>query len=297
VVRWLRGNRSLQVGILVLIPFFAFAAFPHLIAPYGPNELVTAPLEAPSHAHWLGTDEIGRDILSRTIFAARNDLGVSLASTALAALVGIALGLVTGYRGGLADALAQRLSDVILSFPAILLAIFLITILGRSQRVVILTLAILFMPGFQRLARTLAIALRERGFVEASIIAGGGTAHIARKHLFPNAIGTLLVGASLTASYALLTAATLSYLGLGTQPPNPSWGNMLQDAFSWVFRAPLYGVVPGVCITLVALGYVWFADGVEFATQRGSQRSGGVLSRLLRQRGPDPDGPAAGIVS
>lgn len=262
---FLRGNRRLQLGIVLLLPFLLAALVPGLISPHEPNELVSAPFEKPSGAYWLGTDELGRDIFSRLVWAARADLKISLGSTAVAALVGVLIGLLAGYRGGFLDSLALRITDVMLAFPSILLALFLITIVGRSDGIVILALALLFVPGFIRLARGLALAIRRRGFVEASVIAGGGPLYVVRRHLLPNAIGSILVGVALTASYALIAAATLSYLGLGTQLPDPSWGNMLQASFGWLFSAWWYGVAPGICIALVALGYTALSGGIEDA--------------------------------
>jgi peptide/nickel transport system permease protein len=147
-------------------------------------------------------------------------------------------------------------------------------VVGHGDNVIILALAVLFVPGFVRLARGLALQIRQRGFVEASVIAGGGPLHVVRKHLLPNAIGAVLVGIALTASYALLAAATLSYLGLGVQIPRPSWGNMLQSSFNWLFQAWWLGIFPGACIALVALGYVLLAGGIEQAFSGRAARPG-----------------------
>ena len=265
----LRRNRRLQLGLAMLLPFVVFAIVPGLVAPYGPNELIDAEFRDPFGTYALGTDSTGRDVLSRLIWASRSDLVISLGSTAVSAVVGVAIGLWAGYRGGWLSGLTLRITDVMLAFPSILLALFLITIVGRSTGIIILALALLFVPGFARVARGLALSLRERGFVEASVLSGGGALHVVRRHLLPNAVGPLLVGFALTAAYALLAAATLSYLGLGTQPPDPSWGNMLQDAFGYVFQAWWYGVFPGVCIAWVALAYLLVSQGIEHAVARG----------------------------
>lgn len=260
---WLRGNRRLQVGLVLLVPFLVIALLPGVFAPHGPNELIGTPFAKPSTTFWLGTDDLGRDTLSRLIYAAREDLKISVSSTAIAALLGVLIGLLAGYRGGFADVAVLRATDVMLAFPSILLALFLIAIVGQSDRVVILALALLFLPGFVRLARGLALSIRQRGFVEASALSGGGPLHIARRHLLPNALGPLLVGFALTASYALLATATLSYLGLGTKLPDPSWGNMLQEAFGFMFLDWWAGIFPGACIVLVSLGYMLVAGGIE----------------------------------
>ncbi len=270
---WLRHNWRLKTGLLMLSPFLLAALIPGVLSPYPPDELLsTFPFSPPFGAYTLGTDSDGRDILSRLIFSARTDLKISLGSTLLAAVIGVTIGLLAGYRGGWLNGIVLRLTDVMLAFPSILLALFLITIVGRSDWIIILALSLLFVPGFIRLARGLALALRERGFVEASVISGGGPFHVVRKHLFPNSIGPLLVSLSLTAAYALLAAATLSYLGLGEPPPSPSWGSMLQDAFGYPFQAWWYGVFPGVCIVWCAYGYVLVSQGVERAVARGPVR-------------------------
>jgi len=252
----------------MLLPFLLCALIPARLAPHGPNELVAVPFERPFGDYLLGTDDIGRDVLSRIIFAAQADLKISLASTAIAAIVGVSLGLFAGYRGGFLDGLVIRATDVMLAFPSILLALFLLAVIGRSDRVIILALALLFVPGYIRLARGLAIGIRHRGFVESSVLSGASAWHVIFRHLLPNAIGPILVGSALTASYALLAAATLSYLGLGVQLPDPSWGNMLQSSFNWIFEDPWQGVFPGVCIVLVALAYMTLSAGIEDALRR-----------------------------
>jgi peptide/nickel transport system permease protein len=272
-MRHLRHNRALIVSLIFLLPFALAALLPGVLAPHDPNQTLTAPFQTPSSSYPLGTDELGRDLLSRIIFAARADMGISLAATLIALIVGATVGLVAGYLGGFFDQLAMRVTDVMLSFPSILLALFLISVFGRNSAVEILSLAVLYVPGLLRLSRGLALSMRSRGYVEASIVAGAGTNHVTRVHLLPGAAGPLLVGTALVASATLLAAATLSYFGLGTQPPDPSWGNMLQDSFDALFIAPWYGVVPGLCITLVALGYTWLGDGIEHAIG-GSGRAG-----------------------
>ena len=259
----LRRYRPLLPGLLLLLPFAIIAIVPGWIAPHGPNELIDSPFLRPSGTYLLGTDEVGRDELSRLIWAAHTDLKISLASTVVAALIGIFIGLASGYRGGLIDSVVLRASDVMLAFPSLLLAIFLVAVFGSGDLVLITALALLFVPGFIRVSRGLALALRTRAFIESSLISGGGTRHVVWRHLLPNAAGPLLVAISLTASYALLAAATLSYLGLGTQIPTASWGNMLQTAFNWVFGDAWLGLFPGVCIVLVSLGYTTLASGIE----------------------------------
>ena len=183
-------------------------------------------------------------------------------------MIGVTIGLLAGYPGGWLSTVTLRITDVMLAFPSILLALFLVAVIGPSDYIVMLALTILYIPGFMRFARGMAISLRERAFVEASVISGPGPVYVMRRHLLPNAIGPLLVGVSLTAAYTLLAAATLSYLGLGTPPPAPSWGNMLQASFNYVFQDWQYGIWPGLCIVTVALAYVLISEGIEVAVQR-----------------------------
>jgi ABC-type dipeptide/oligopeptide/nickel transport system permease subunit len=236
-------------------------------------------LLGPSRDHLLGTDEIGRDLLSRCIYAARTDIFVSLSAAAVAFVVGTAIGLFSGYAGGRIDTLTMRIIDVLLSFPTIVLALFLITIFGRGQWVQILAIGLVMMPSTARFSRGEGLMLRGRGYVEASRISGGSRRHILVKHVLPNSLATLLVAASVLASSAVLISASLSYLGLGAQPPEPSWGNMLRAAYGVVYDAPLYGIGAGVCISLVAGAYILIGEGLRRKFR--NDRSVGTLSSSI----------------
>lgn len=283
---WLRGNLRLQLGLAMLLPFAIAAIAPGLIAPHEPDELVSSVFQQPFGRYPLGTDGVGRDILSRIVYSAQTDLKISLGSTVVAAVVGISIGLLAGYAGGIPSGFALRVTDVMLAFPSILLALFLITIVGRGTGIIVLALALLFVPGFIRVARGVALTLRERAFVEASVISGGRMPYVVRRHLLPNAIGPLLVTFGLTAAYALLAAATLSYLGLGSPPPAPSWGVMLQDAFKYPFQAWWYGIFPGLSIVWVALAYMLISQGVEHAIARGPFAAAASTDGSLALTGP-----------
>lgn len=258
-----RQPLPLLAGLVVLVPFLVMCIAPGLLAPHGPLEIVDLPLLGPSSKYPLGTDEVGRDLLSRSIYAARTDIFVSLASAALAFTVGVAIGLYSGYTGGIPDTLTMRTVDVLLSFPTIVLALFLITIFGREQWVQIVAIGLVMMPSTARFSRGEGLVLRNRGYVEASRISGGKRLHILIRHVLPNALPTLLLAASVLASSAVLISASLSYLGLGAQPPHPSWGNMLRSAYGVVYDAPLYGVGPGVCISLAASAYILLGEGLR----------------------------------
>lgn len=269
-------------GLVMLAPFVAFGLFPGFFAPHDPFKIVGLPLLGPSSEFWLGTDEIGRDLFSRVIHASRNDLLVSVLSAAVAFTLGTVFGLLSGFIGGIFDTVSMRTVDVFLSFPTVVMALFLITVFGRDTWVQVLAIALVMTPSMARFARGEGLVLRSRGYVEASRVSGAGRAHILFRHLLPNAMPTLLVAASVLASAAVLIAASLSYLGLGAQPPAASWGNMLRSAFGVVYDAPLFGIGPGVSISIVAGAYVLIGEGLRrrFRTDRNTSSISRSVGRL-----------------
>jgi peptide/nickel transport system permease protein len=256
-------------GLCLLLLFVIVAIFPGLFAPHSPYAIGAIPLSPPGGAYPLGTDEVGRDILSRVIYSAQNDVPVSLAAGVLAAIGGAAIGLVAGYVGGLLDTVAMRTVDLALAFPTVVLALFLIVILGRGEGTLILAIALVMMPSMARFSRGAALALRPRAFVEASRTSGASVRHIVWRHILPNALSPLLVAASVLASAAVLLIAMLSYLGLGAQQPTPTWGGMLNEAFDNIYQAPLYGVAPGVCVVLLSGAYLLIGTGLRTRQTRG----------------------------
>jgi peptide/nickel transport system permease protein len=273
LARVLRLPRPLLAGAAILAPFLYLAVLPGTVAPYSSTLTVGVPLAAPSASDLLGTDEIGRDVLSRVIYGAQSDVLVSLAATALAFVVGSLVGVAIGYRGGLVDTASSRVIDIFLAFPAIVLALFLIAIFGHGEFVEIAAIAAVMAPSMARFARSTSVLLRHRAFVESSQILRASSWYVMRRHLLPNALRTMLVAASVLGASAVLIAASLSYLGLGAQPPTASWGEMLYNAFNNVFQAPLYGVVPGACITVLAYGYLLMARGLGELQGRTGQHS------------------------
>ncbi len=253
---------ALIAGACILLPLIFVAAFPGLLAPYSPDTIVGIPLSAPSAANLLGTDEIGRDILSRVIYGARSDVVVSFSAATIAFVVGSLIGILLGYRGGIAETTGMRVVDIFLAFPAIVLSLFLITIFGHGELLEIFAIAVVMTPSMARFARGTSVVLRNRAYIDASRILRARDRYVVRRHLFPNALRTLLVAGSVLGAGAVLIAASLSYLGLGPPPPTPSWGSLLYSAFQNVFEAPLYGIVPGVCITLLAYGYLLLGKGL-----------------------------------
>lgn len=271
-MKFLLGQpKPLIYGFVMLAPFLVLAALPSVFAPHSPLAILDKPFLTPSGRYLLGTDEIGRDLLSRVIYAARADILTSVSAATLAFILGTLIGLFSGYIGGRLDTITMRVVDVFLSFPTIVLALFLIVIFGRAQWVQILAIALVMTPSMARFSRGSGLVLRVRGYVEASRVSGASTAHIVRAHILPNSMPTLLVAASVLSASAILISSSLSYLGLGAQPPDPSWGNMLRAAFSFVYQAPLYGVGPGICVTMVAGAYILIGEGFrrKFGDKQG----------------------------
>lgn len=256
--RWRLGKVKLSVSLLfnlcVLALFLLTAAVPMLLAPYDPNQIgVGGILVPPSMEFPMGTDEFGRDILSRIIFGSRIELMISVAGVGLAGVIGIFLGLVAGYQGGIVDAFVMRLQEVILAFPAILFAILVTVAMGSSALTIVLTVGVLFIPRFARMVRGIVMVLKEQDFVLASYTSGATNWRIIFRHILPNCLPPIFVQITLAMATAILIEAGLSYLGLGIQPPTATWGTMLQHAQSYPAQAPWYVIMPGLCIFFVVL--------------------------------------------
>ena len=245
---------ALSLNLVILLLFILSAALPDLLAPYDPNKIGVGPnLAAPTADFPMGTDDFGRDILSRIIHAARIELMISVASVALAASIGVALGLIAGYRGGVLDILIMRLQEAILAFPAILFAILVTVAMGSSALTIVLTVGVVFMPRFARLVRGVVLVLKEQEFVIASHACGAPEGRILLRHILPNCLPPILVQITLAMATAILIEAGLSYLGLGIQPPTATWGTMLKNAQAYPAQAPWYVITPGLCIFFVVL--------------------------------------------
>ncbi|HLZ27326.1 MAG TPA: ABC transporter permease [Chloroflexota bacterium] len=263
--RLLRTRKG-AFGFGVLLILVLVALFAPLLAPYSPNEIhLQDQLVGPSGQYLFGTDEVGRDVLSRVIYAARPAIGAGLVTVALAALVGALTGLVAGYQAGAFDALVMRLWDTLLAFPAIFLAIGIVSVLGPGWINAVLAIAILNMPAFSRLVRASTLSIRNREFVTAAHAVGCSDWRIMVQHVFPNCVGPLVVQMAIAVPEAILIEATLSFLGLGSQPPEPSWGNMLGGAQTYLYRSAWYALFPGLAITLAVVGTNFFADGLQDA--------------------------------
>ncbi len=257
-------HTSGSVG-LVLSTFFVLVAIAGpWIAPLDPaRQDYLAIQQGLSADHWLGTDQFGRDLLSRILAGARYSIGIGVSATILGAFVGGLWGLWSGYLGGWVDNVSMRAVDILLAFPGILLAIALITLTGPGVGPVILASSVFGIPIFARLVRGSVLAVKERVFVEAAVGLGARSFGVMARHLLPAIVAPVLVYASLRTGVTLLVASGLSFLGLGVQPPAPEWGAMLSDAQLYLSVHPLMSIVPGVTITLAVLGFNLLGDGLR----------------------------------
>lgn len=224
---------------------------------------IGARLAPPSAVHWLGADQLGRDVVSMILVGAQSSLGVALAALVIGLGVGAPLGLAAAAAGGVFDQIVMRFADIVFAFPALLLAIILTAALGPNAFNAILAIGMFAVPVFARVARGSALALFERDFVLAARAAGKGRARIAVEHILPNILDQLIVQASIQFALAILAEAALSYVGLGVQPPQPSWGRMLSEAQTYIFLAPQIGLAPGLAIFVAVLGFNLLGDGLR----------------------------------
>ena len=270
---WTRGRGSLIAGLIIVTILALVGILAPVIAPFDPTEIHARDgLQPPSATYWLGTDNLGRDIFSRIVYAARTSLLVALGSVLVAGVIGVPLGLLTGFLGGALDSVVMRVLDAILAFPVVLLAILVVATLGTEPINLVLTIGFVFVPYFTRLVRAQVLSLREREFVEASRASGGTDGHIMARVILPNVTSPVVVQASLTMSLAVLIEAALSFLGLGVQEPTPAWGSMLQQSQLYMKQAPWYVLAPGICIFLAVLAFNLLGDGLRDYLDAGSRR-------------------------
>ncbi|HEX7004089.1 MAG TPA: ABC transporter permease [Trueperaceae bacterium] len=261
--RFLRHRLAVTGALIVLLLVFT-ALFGGRIAPFEYTQMdFTAQFAPPSLEHPFGTDEFGRDIFTRVLYGAAVSLKVALIAVGISGTVGVFLGVIAGYLGGWLDELIMRLMDVLFAFPAVLLAITVMAILGRGVTNAMIAIAIVYIPIFARVARGAVISVRGREFVTAARALGRGSGGIMYRHVFPNATGPIIVQTSLSLAFAILAEAALSFFGLGTQPPDPSWGRMLAEGRSYLAQAPWMGIFPGLAIMISVLGFNLLGDGLR----------------------------------
>jgi peptide/nickel transport system permease protein len=265
-LRRLIRRRGAMVGLAVVAFFVALALLAPLVSPYDPLQTSWSAIrKAPSAAHWFGTDEIGRDVLSRIIWGARASLSAGVVSVCIALSLGVPIGLTAGYVGGAVDGLISRITDAMLACPFLILAIALAAFLGPSLTNAMIAIGISATPVFIRLTRAQVLAVKVEDYVEAARAIGNPHLRIALRHILPNVLPPLIVQATLATAAAIIAEASLSFLGLGQQPPAPSWGSMLNTAKNYVENAPWMAVWPGVSIFLLVLSFNLLGDGLRDA--------------------------------
>lgn len=273
-------NKGAVIGLFVFIIILVLAIFAPLVSPHSPNEqnrqlLLSVPfwMDGGSFSYPLGTDAVGRDILSRLIFGARFSLFIGLVVVTLSVVVGVLIGLVAGYFRGRVDIVIMRLMDIILAFPSLLLALVLVAVLGPGLLNAMIAISIVNQPHFVRLTRAAVMSEREKEYVVASRVAGAGTFRLMFKTILPNCLGPLIVQATLAFSAAILDAAALGFLGMGAQPPTPEWGTMLAESREFISRAWWVVTFPGLAILVTVLAINLMGDGLRDALDPKMKRS------------------------
>lgn len=264
--RTYRKNKVALIGLGIVAFFILLAIFADFIAPYGFKETELANKHIPpSAAHWLGSDEFGRDILSRIIYGARISLWVGFSAVSGSIIVGSFLGILAGYYGKWIDAIISRIFDILLAFPSILLAIAIVAMLGPSLQNALIAIAIINIPTFGRLLRSRVLSVKEEEYITAAKAIGMKDARILFHHVLPNSMAPIIVQGTLAIATAIIEAAALGFLGLGAQPPAPEWGKMLADSKDFIIQAPWTVFFPGISIMLTVLGFNLMGDGLRDA--------------------------------
>jgi peptide/nickel transport system permease protein len=262
--RRLRRNRTAVAGAGIVTVFVLLAVLAPVLVPFNPIQgNLNDRLQSPSATHWLGTDELGRDLLSRILYGARVSLQIQIVAVVLALIVGVLLGSLSGYLGGYVDSIIMRCMDILLAFPGIFLALGIIAALGPGLVNLMFAAGISSVPQFARIVRASILSLKEREFVEAARALGSGSNRVMFRHLLPNCLAPIIVQSTLRMATVLLTASGLSFLGLGVQPPTPEWGAMLSNARSYLIVAPHVATIPGLAIMVVVVGFNLFGDGLR----------------------------------
>ncbi len=263
--RLLKTPQGLIGFVIMLVVLLLVCAGPYL-APYQYDGLsILARFKAPGAQHWLGTDQFGRDLFSRILVGARPTILLSLAATLMATVIGAVIGTASAYIGGKVDEFIMRTMDAVMSIPSLLFALLIVSTLGKSGVNAVLAITIAFIPGMVRIARSVALAARNQDYVNAAIARGESTRYIILREMLPNIVAPIIVESTIRVSFAIMLFATLSFLGLGTQPPEPEWGLMVSEARAYFFQAPWGMLMPGLAIAVVAIGFNLLGDGLRDA--------------------------------
>jgi peptide/nickel transport system permease protein len=260
------ARRLVLVGVVLVVILVLIGVFGRFMAPYRPiAQDLSSVLAAPTASHWLGTDELGRDVLSRLLYGATISLQVGIAAVLIASIPGVIVGTYVGYRRGLVDNVVMRIMDGLMAFPALILALTIVAVLGSNIFNVMLAIAVTSFPHYARLVRGQVLAVREYDYVLAVRSVGARDGRIIFRHIMPNVISPVLVQASLGVGFAIMAEAGLSFLGLGIQPPTPTWGSMIQVGFQYLETAPWLVMAPGTMIFMAVLGFNLLGDGLREA--------------------------------
>ena len=260
----LRRNPTALIGLVIVVTYLLLALLGEWVAPYAYTEQhLSDALQPPSVRYWFGTDQFGRDILSRVIVGSRSMITLATGATALALVLGAGTGVVAAYFGGWVDELLMRVADVMLAFPALLLALLILSTLGSAMIYLILCIGIVFAPAIARVIRSVVLELRTREFVEAARMIGSSHRRIMQREILPNLLSTLLVEAAIFFGYAILVGAGLGFLGMGVQPPSPDWGLQVNDGRNFLLTAPWVVLFPAIAISSLVIGVNLLADGLN----------------------------------
>jgi peptide/nickel transport system permease protein len=265
-VRALLANRLAVAGLVVLVLLVFVGIFGKVIAPYGINEInIANRLAGPSKEHWFGTDELGRDVASRVLVAARVSLQVGFIAVGFSLVVGVPIGLIAGYFRKGVDALLMRMMDILFSFPAILLAIAILAVLGPGIGNAMIAIGLVYTPIFARITRGSVLVVSEEVYIRAARSLGARDIRLIFRHILPNVLAPIIVQTTLSLAFAILSEAALSFLGLGVQPPNPAWGRMLAEGRNFFKQAPWMGIFPGLAILVTVMSFNFIGDGLRDA--------------------------------
>ncbi len=252
------------IGSAITLGFVVVAVFAPLIAPYSYSQIdLTHILQGPSAAHLLGTDQLGRDLLSRLIFGTRIEAIVAFPAVGAALVVGLVLGLLGGYVGGIVDNVVVLLMDSVQSFPAVVLALALLALVGQSLRNLVIVIALAFMPNYARVSRALVLSVKENQFIQAERVLGAGRLRIMLRHLTPNIVAPLFILMAMDIPSAIATEAGLSFLGLGVRPPAPSWGSILADGFDYIYQAPWAVLFASLALAVTTVGFMLLGEALR----------------------------------
>lgn len=258
-----KSSNIALIGACIILFFAVIALFAPVIAPYDPYETnLEETYQAPSRSHLFGTDHVGRDIFSRVIYGTRIAFGITLLVVAIELVISVPLALISTYIGGVFDEVVMRIMDVIISIPHLLLAIVIVALMGPGMRNAIIAISISYMPMLARLVRSVSLSIKEEPYIEACHVLGFGSPRIVFSHILPNIVSVIIVQLSLDLGYALIDMASLSFLGLGVQPPRASWGAMLSLGKTYLLHSPWMTIFPGICIALLVFGFNLFGIGL-----------------------------------